>query len=318
MLGAYGLFWMIGLLATLYTHPHLVGPSGLRIRNSTTVDVAVRWDEVDAVRVRRRSLPPGGQTQVDDVANERVLSLGVGSQTSVDLLLSRPLTVAVKKTGGAPVTQIRFHVDDPEGLAAAAQTHLSLTKTSPRTPRPDGELRAGRTRRPAHRSEPCRCAAAPSRRRPAGRPPGTTDLQQLVVVHPRVAADGRAAEPDVEELAFVTVRVGHRVQRDTRQAVDPNLTADSSRTSRTIASAGCSPGSTMPASSDHSRVSLRRPRSIRPASSRTTALTLGTINIARPTWRRRSRRYGGIGMNRTLARRHESPRSWSCGCPFAA
>jgi hypothetical protein len=125
MLGAYGLFWMIGLLATLHTHPHLVGSSGLRIRNSTTVDVAVRWADVDAVRVRRRSLPPGGQTQVDDVGNERVLSLGVGSQTSVDVLLSRPLTVAVKKTGGAPVTQIRFHVDDPEGLAAAAQTHLS-------------------------------------------------------------------------------------------------------------------------------------------------------------------------------------------------
>jgi hypothetical protein len=125
MLGAYGLFWMIGLLATLRTHPHLVGPSGLRIRNSTTVDVAVRWADVDAVRVRRRSLPPGGQTQVDDVGNERVLSLGVGSQTSVDVLLSRPLTVAVKKTGGAPVTQIRFHADDPEGLAAAAQTHLS-------------------------------------------------------------------------------------------------------------------------------------------------------------------------------------------------
>jgi hypothetical protein len=123
--GAYGLFWMIGLLATLRTHPHLVGPSGLRIRNSTTVDVAVGWDDVDAVRVRRRSLPPGGQTQVDDRGDERVLSLGVGSQTSVDVVLSRPLTVAVKKTGGAPVTQIRFHADDPEGLVAAAQTHLS-------------------------------------------------------------------------------------------------------------------------------------------------------------------------------------------------
>jgi hypothetical protein len=122
--GAYGLFWMFGLLATLRTHPHLVGPSGLRIRNSTTVDVAVCWDDVEAVRVRRRSLPPGGQTQVDEAGAERVLSLGVGSQTSVDVLLSHPLTVAVKKTGGAPVTQIRFHADDPEGLVAAAHAHV--------------------------------------------------------------------------------------------------------------------------------------------------------------------------------------------------
>ena len=124
IVGAYGLFWMFGLLATLRTHPHLVGPSGLRIRNSTTVDVAVGWDDVEAVRVRRRSLPPGGQTQVDQNGTERVLSLGVGSQTSVDVLLSRPLTVGVKKTGGAPLTQIRFHADDPEALVEAVRTHL--------------------------------------------------------------------------------------------------------------------------------------------------------------------------------------------------
>jgi hypothetical protein len=132
MVGAYGLFWMFGLLATLRTHPHLVGPSGLRIRNSTTVDVAVGWADVEAVRVRRRSLPPGGQTQVDEAGDERVLSLGVGSQTSVDVLLTRPQTVAVKKAGGAPVTQIRFHADDPEGLVAAAQTHLE-TRPAPRS-----------------------------------------------------------------------------------------------------------------------------------------------------------------------------------------
>jgi hypothetical protein len=124
IVGAYGLFWMFGLLATLRTHPHLVGPSGLRIRNSTTVDVAVGWADIESVRVRRRSLPPGGQTQVEEVGDQRVLSLGVGSQTSVDVVLSRPLTVAVKKTGGAPVTQIRFHADDPDGLIVAARTHL--------------------------------------------------------------------------------------------------------------------------------------------------------------------------------------------------
>jgi hypothetical protein len=146
IVGVYGLFWMFGLLATLRTHPHLVGPSGLRIRNSTMVDVAVGWDDVEAVRVRRRSLPPGGQTQVDEADTERVLSLGVGSQTSVDVLLNRPLTVAVKKTGGAPVTQIRFHADDPDGLVAAARTHMPV-----RSAELDGGSRAPRTRPPGRR-----------------------------------------------------------------------------------------------------------------------------------------------------------------------
>jgi hypothetical protein len=122
--GAYGLFWMIGLLATLRTRPHLVGPSGLRIRNGNTVDVPLPWEAVTALRVRRRSLPPGGQTQVEQIGDNRVLSLGMASQTSVDVMLSRPLSVGVKKAGGEPVTQIRFHADDPEALVAAAQAHL--------------------------------------------------------------------------------------------------------------------------------------------------------------------------------------------------
>jgi hypothetical protein len=124
IVGGYGLFWMVGLLATLYTHPHLVGPAGLRIRNSTTLDLPIPWDAVSAVRLRRRSLPPGGQTQVEQMGPDRVLSLGVGSQTSVDVLLSGPLTVPVKKAGGEPVIQIRFHADDPEGLVAAAREHM--------------------------------------------------------------------------------------------------------------------------------------------------------------------------------------------------
>jgi hypothetical protein len=124
VVGAYGLFWMFGLLATLRTRPHLVAPSGLRIRNGNTLDVGIPWDAITALRVRRRSLPPGGQTQVEQIGDDRVLSIGVGSQTSVDVMLSRPLTVAVKKAGGEPVTQIRFHADDPEALVAAAKTHL--------------------------------------------------------------------------------------------------------------------------------------------------------------------------------------------------
>lgn len=121
VVGAYGLFWMFGLLATLRVYPHLVGPAGLRIRNSSTVDVEVAWTAVAEIRLRRRSLPPGGQTQMED----GVLSFGVGSQTSVDVRLAHPLTVDHQKTRGEPVTEIRFHADDPEALIAAAGAHLT-------------------------------------------------------------------------------------------------------------------------------------------------------------------------------------------------
>ena len=122
--GAYGLTWMIGLWVTMRRHPHAVGPAALRIRNGITVDVTVPWDAVAEVRKRRRSLPPGGQTQVDEDGDARIVSLGVGSQTSVDVLLTGPLTVDVAKTAGAPVTQIRFHADEPAALVATAGRYV--------------------------------------------------------------------------------------------------------------------------------------------------------------------------------------------------
>ncbi|MEU7906791.1 hypothetical protein [Actinoplanes sp. NPDC049118] len=129
IIGFYGLVWMIGLLATLRLYPHLVAPGALVIRNSTTLRVEVPWDAVASVQVRRRSMPPGGGVQVEEAGDARILSFGVGSQTSIDVVLSRPLTVEHKKTGGEPVTQIRFHADDPDALVAAARQRLVPSMT---------------------------------------------------------------------------------------------------------------------------------------------------------------------------------------------
>jgi hypothetical protein len=118
--GVYGLIWMFGLYASIIVHPHLVGPSGLRIRNSITLDVPIAWDRIAAIEVRRRSMPPGGQTQLED----GVLSLGMASQTSIDVRLTEPLVLGVRKAKGQPATTVRFHADDPEGLVEAAREFL--------------------------------------------------------------------------------------------------------------------------------------------------------------------------------------------------
>lgn len=120
-LGVYGLFWMVGLAATMVVHPHLVGPTGLRIRNSITLDVPIAWEHVESLEVRRRSMPPGGQTQLED----GVLSLGMASQTSIDVRLTGPMVLPVRKAKGRPATTVRFHADDPEALVQAARAHLA-------------------------------------------------------------------------------------------------------------------------------------------------------------------------------------------------
>lgn len=123
--GVYGLLWMLGLWAGMVRNPHTVGPSGLRIRGGTTLDQPIAWAAIREVRMRRRSLPPEGQIQLEEAGDQRILSLGVGSQTSVDVILREPMPVAVAKAKGRPVTQVRFHADDPDALVAEANRRLA-------------------------------------------------------------------------------------------------------------------------------------------------------------------------------------------------
>lgn len=58
VLGIWGVLWVVGLLAAPAVHPHLVGPSGLRVRNSTTLDAHVPWSDVAVIRRARRTRGP--------------------------------------------------------------------------------------------------------------------------------------------------------------------------------------------------------------------------------------------------------------------
>lgn len=124
VVGVYGLFWMIGLMATMRVYPHLVGESGVRIRKSIALDLTIPWENVRNIRSRGRSVPPGGQTQFED----GVLSYSMAGGTTVDLVLDEPITLPEKKTRGEPVKEIRFHADRPDELVAAALTRLTARR----------------------------------------------------------------------------------------------------------------------------------------------------------------------------------------------
>jgi hypothetical protein len=128
-LGAYGLLWMVGILASLKVHPHLVGRTGLRIRSGLSYDVTMPWNAVATIRHRYRSTPPGGGVQVDDENGRPVLLLGVGGQTAVDVVLREPREVPLRKAAGRPVVEIRFNADDPEALVAEARRHTATPST---------------------------------------------------------------------------------------------------------------------------------------------------------------------------------------------
>lgn len=123
VLGVWGVLWMLGLTASLTVKPHLLDDAGIRIRNGVTTDVTVPWDAVAAVTVRRRAREKSRAVQLDRDGGSTVLNVVVGSQTTVDVTLRRPVVVALP-SGPETVTAVRLHADDPQGLVSAVRARL--------------------------------------------------------------------------------------------------------------------------------------------------------------------------------------------------
>jgi len=110
--GLWALLWMLGLLGTVKTHPHLVDLDGIRIRYGSTLDIPVPWDLVDSVAIARHQVAGTATVQMDG----SVLIVAVTSQTNVELAFTEPVVVAVPKTRGEPISAVRFYADDPVAL----------------------------------------------------------------------------------------------------------------------------------------------------------------------------------------------------------
>jgi hypothetical protein len=121
VIGVYGLFWMLGLLASVRVHPHLIGPAGIRLRSGLTVDVTVPWEAVASVTKRARSTPKGRTVQVEQTDSGTALSIVVLSQTNVDIVLREPITVPLSwGRRHEAVIELRCYADDPKAFIARA------------------------------------------------------------------------------------------------------------------------------------------------------------------------------------------------------
>ncbi len=115
IIGAYGLLWMIGLMAAIRVNRHAVTDAGLRIRNNITIDLTVPWDAIESVRARTRSVDGSRTVQADGDA----LSITVAHQTSVEVTLREPREIL-----GHTVQTIRLYADQANDMVAAIRAHL--------------------------------------------------------------------------------------------------------------------------------------------------------------------------------------------------
>ncbi|MFF3753716.1 hypothetical protein ACFYYH_25150 [Streptomyces sp. NPDC002018] len=126
-LDVYTVLMVLALHASCVTRPHVVGADGsLRIRYGALFDLRIDADRIASVRVERR-YPDSGLIRYDP-ADDGILELVVGSQTTVRVELTAPVTFVrpLGREGRARV--IRFHADRPETVTSA------LTPARPAAP----------------------------------------------------------------------------------------------------------------------------------------------------------------------------------------
>jgi hypothetical protein len=129
VVGVWGLVWMVGLLASLYVHPHLLGATTLDVRHGASHRIVVPWDRVASVSRRQQDLESTVWTlqprQVEDGVD---LQVGVSGQVNVHVELREPTAVSTAK-GDMEIVALSFFADDPRELVARARA-LVASSTS--------------------------------------------------------------------------------------------------------------------------------------------------------------------------------------------
>ncbi|PPS67883.1 MULTISPECIES: hypothetical protein [Streptomyces] len=111
-LDVYTIVFVVGLHASSVVRPHVLDAAGgtLRIRRYVHVDLLVPLERIGSVRRELR--------MTHEPADEE-LDVEVGSQTSVTLELTEPVTHVGFFGRRREVRVVRFHADDAHGLVRA-------------------------------------------------------------------------------------------------------------------------------------------------------------------------------------------------------
>ena len=115
VIGAWGLLWMLGLLASYQVRPHVVDADGLRLRSGPVVDVPVAWADIASVRHDRRDLESTVRSlQMLETEDGTELAIVVSGQVNVTVALRGTVVVRTPK-GPLHVTAVSFFADEPPG-----------------------------------------------------------------------------------------------------------------------------------------------------------------------------------------------------------
>ncbi|HEY3007706.1 MAG TPA: hypothetical protein VGJ63_06505 [Micromonosporaceae bacterium] len=129
ILSAWGLVWMLGLIAGFRVYPHVIADSGLRVRRGVSTHLTLPWDGIAAIVVRERGRAKSGAIQLDRDGTGTVLNVVMAGRTNVDVKLRHPLVVPLR-TGEESVTELRLFADDARRLVSEARGRLTASPST--------------------------------------------------------------------------------------------------------------------------------------------------------------------------------------------
>lgn len=116
----YALLWILGLIASLTTRPHLLGPDTLRLRDTVFTEIVLPLAAIVSVTPARRS--GFGRTGLKVDGDTAVFTHG---DTTITLHLD-PAAVTDPRLAG--VTRLDITVDDPARFRSRCSEMLSATR----------------------------------------------------------------------------------------------------------------------------------------------------------------------------------------------
>jgi len=128
VLDLWGVFFILGLLASFVVRPHVIGADGsLRLRSGALLDIRIPARDIAAVRAERRTAR-GRRGAVDD---DGCADLTQGGQTTVTVKLARPVTFTRPLGKQARARVFRFYAADPATAVAALRARVPEQRNVP-------------------------------------------------------------------------------------------------------------------------------------------------------------------------------------------
>lgn len=120
-LGVWGVLWMLGLLASMRTRPHVLTGDALLLRGGLRAEVAVPLAAVVGVRTVEHELS-STMRNVEEVDGH--LLVGVSGRTNVEVTLERPGPLATPK-GEVVTDKVGLWADEPRDVAAMLRSRVA-------------------------------------------------------------------------------------------------------------------------------------------------------------------------------------------------